>query len=221
MLASVLLSVAALSLPPATPCYSGNDPRETKGPTLHGDVDGDGRSDAIWTEAEWLDRWQCRASLHVRTAKETFVVPVEAQWEGGGVLAPPGLAGLVRLDRRPGLEIALVPNLGASTTLVTVYALRAHGLVRLEGPLFGHGGSVMNRSGVDCDRGRGALAVSTGASYRTATRRYAVVRRFYALRAGAFALRYTERYRVRENGLLRFPELANEAQPFPSCTVAS
>ena len=219
MLGPLVLSVAALALPAPSVCFSTDETRAARGPTLQGDIDGDGRTDVVWTEAEWLDARHCRASLHVETAKETFAVAVEPPWEDGGLFAPPDLAGLVRLDRRPGLEIALVPWMGASTTFATVYALRAHRLVRLEGPLFGYGGSVMNRSGVDCARLRGALVVSTGASFLPTRRRYRVVRRFYALHGDAFALKFKERYRVREGGLLRFPELADEIQPFPSCTA--
>lgn len=221
MLGPLILSAAALSLPPATPCYSVDDPIRTRGPTLHGDVDGDGQADTVWTRADWVGRLRCRASLHVRTAEGTFTLAVEPPSEDGGLLSPPGLAGLVRLDRRPGLEIALVPWMGASTTFVNVYALRARGPVLLKSPLFGHGGSVGNRSGVDCIRKRGAIVAATGASYARRGR-YRVERRFYGLRGDMFVLKFTERYRVSDyGGLSRFPELANELQPFPSCTVVS
>ena len=216
MLGSLVLSVAALALPAPSVCFPTDEKRAARGPTLRGDIDGDGRTDVVWTEAEWLDARHCRALLVVRVDDGIFRTPVASET---GLFAPPDLAGLVRLDRRPGLEIALVPWIGASTTFVNVYALRAHRLVRLEGPLFGHGGSVMTRSGVDCARLRGALVVSTGASFLATRRRYRVVRRFYALHGDAFALKFKERYRVREAGLLRFPELADEIQPFPSCTA--
>jgi hypothetical protein len=221
MLVSLLLTVAALSLPPATPCISYEDPPRTKGPSLEGDVDSDGRADTVWTRARWVSGARCRASLHVRTAVGDLAVAVQPASQGGSVLAPPGLAGLARVDRRPGLEVALVPWEGASTTFVVVYALRAGRLVRLKSPLFGHGGSVANRSGVDCVRKRGALVVSSSASYVSGGS-YRVVRRFFGLRRDAFVLKSTDRFRVPDyEALAGFPELANASQPFPSCTIVS
>jgi hypothetical protein len=82
----------------------------------------------------------------------------------GPLAAPPGLAGLVSLDRKRGLEIAVVIQVGASTTFVQVFSLRGRRLVGLDGPFLGQGGSVSHRSGVDCARKRGAILVSTQAS---------------------------------------------------------
>jgi hypothetical protein len=224
MLGSVLLSVMALLLPasPASAaseqrCYSYDDPPATHGPALHGDIDGDERSDAVRTRAKWLDEQHCRAFLVVRTAEDTLRAEVTSEF---ALYAPPRLAGLIRLDRRRGLEIALIPVVGASTWRIAVYALRAGRLVPLEGALFAHGGSVGNLTGVDCVRKRGSAVVSTSATYGPG-RKYRVVRRFYALHSHTFVLKFTERYRVPygDDVFVQFPELGDNIHPFPSCTV--
>jgi hypothetical protein len=200
-------------------CWNLDLKKHERSPTVEGPVDGDRHPDTIVAEVDWLDRRTCRVELVVSTRKGTFRTPVEAA-PGGTLLAPPGLLGLVELDRRRGAEIVLLVEAGASTGLVRVYGLQGRSLAALSPVLFGYAGSVMNRSGVDCTRKRGAVLVSSSATFADASRRYRVVRSFYGLRAGQLrplpAL--TERRSVRERGLARFPELARDA-PFPSCTV--
>ena len=219
MLGTLLVALVAVAAP-ATPCYSLDGSMSVRGPTLVGDVDGDGAPDTVRTEAEWVDAQTCRAGLVVETAHGVYRAAVLSD---GPLAAPPGLAGLVRLDRRPGLEVALVTWEGASTTFIQVFTLKRRQLALLDGPLLGHGGSVTHRSGVDCARRRGTILVSSQAALGPRGARYRVVRRFFALVSGSLVERpaLTERYRLREPGLGRFREFADQVHAFPSCTEAT
>jgi hypothetical protein len=185
---------------------------------LRGDVDGDRHFDTVTTEAEWLADDTCRARLVVETNRNVFRRHVDPL--SGLLIAPPGLAALVQLDRSPGLEVAVVIWRGASTAFLDVYGVRGNRLTRVTRDAFAYAGSVVNRSGVDCARKRGAVLVASQAEFRLGDERYHVRRVFYALRAGVLRRlpSLTERFRVRFTGILRFPELANQV-PFPSCTV--
>jgi hypothetical protein len=185
---------------------------------LRGDVDGDRRPDLVTTQARWLTGNTCRARLVVDTERDVFERRVDPL--SGVLIAPPGLAALVRLDRRPGLEIAVVIWRGASTAFLDVYGVRGNRLTRVSADAFPYAGSVVNRSGVGCARKRGALLVASEAAFKLDDERYHVGRVFYGLRAGDLRPfpSLTERSRVRYDDLGRFPELASEA-PFPSCTL--
>jgi hypothetical protein len=185
---------------------------------LRGDVDGDRRPDTVTTEADWVDGQTCRAWLVVETRRGVFRREIDALLEV--LVAPAGLAALVELDRRPGLEVAVVTWLGASTGFADVYGFRGRGPGRLNAETFSYAGSIVNRSGVDCVRRRGTLVVASDAEFRLEDDRYHVVRRFYALRAGVLRLlpTLTERARVGFARLSRFPEFA-ESVPFPSCAI--
>jgi hypothetical protein len=187
---------------------------------LRGDVDGDGRSDLVRTKAHWLSDQTCRARLIVETARRALARRIDALT--GLMIAPPGLAGLVNLDRRPGLEIATVVWQGASTGFVHVYGLRGAGLVKVNRETFDYAGSLVHLDGVDCVRKGPALVVDSGAIYRLSDNRYHVTRTFLGLRGGVLQPlpRLTEHHRVGVAGLNRFPELA-AMRPFPSCTVVA
>jgi hypothetical protein len=150
----------------------------------------------------------------------TRVLRLEIDASTGIMIAPPGLAGLVDLDGRPGLELAVVIWRGASTGFLQLYGVRAGTLAALAGGSFEYAGSIVHLSGVDCVRNRGAVLVSSSAEYGLDDDRYDVERRFYAFRSGSLqpVPALTERVSVRPSRLARYPELASPA-PFPSCTV--
>jgi hypothetical protein len=159
-----------------------------------------------------------RARLIVESARGVLTRRVDSLT--GLLIAPPGLASLVDLDRRPGLEIGVVVWLGASTGFVDVYGVRGRELVRMNREAFDYGGSLVHREGVDCMRTRSALVVASHAVYRLSDNRYHVTRTFLAIRGDVLQRvpRLTERHRVGYAGLTRFPEFAS-TQPFASCTV--
>jgi hypothetical protein len=138
----------------------------------------------------------------------------------GVLIGPPPVAALVRMAHKHSLVIALTTWKGASTGFVDLYAIHGHRLQHLNEALLGYGGSLVNLAGVDCASNRGAVLVSSTATYHVVDRRYHVHRKFYQRRSGTLELRtrLTERYRVRPARLDRFPELISQA-PFPSCTA--
>ncbi|MDP9265162.1 MAG: hypothetical protein M3O91_03440 [Chloroflexota bacterium] len=187
--------------------------------TLQGDVDADHRIDTVSTSARWLGDQTCRAWLTIDTSKGTYRRRIDPLF--GSLVAPPALAGLIRLGPGPRLDVAVVVMLGASTGFVDVYGLQGRELRRRSSEAFAHAGSVVNRdrAGVDCATERGARLVASLATFE-ADNRYHVQRTFYAVPAGALRTipGRTERTTVRFNGLNRYPESASQV-PFPSCAV--
>jgi hypothetical protein len=185
--------------------------------TLRGDVDADRRIDVISTSARWLGEQTCRAKLTIRTEHGTFRRRIDPLFES--LVAPPPLAGLIRLGHSQRLDVAVIVMLGASTGFVDVYHLHGRELGRESSEAFAYAGSVVNRAGIDCVRDRSARLVASSATFE-ADNRYHVERSFYALRAGTLRLlpARTERTTVRFTGLNRYPEFASQV-PFPSCTL--
>lgn len=199
-------------------CYAAAEVFPDEVRTLIGDVDGDRMPDTVRTRASWSDDETCRARLIADTG--TIVLRRGIDPSTGIMIAPPGLAGLVDLDGRPGLELAVVIWRGASTGFLQLYGVRAGTLSALASESFEYAGSIVHLSGVDCVRNRGALLVSSSAEYGLDDGRYDVERTFYALHGGSLqpVPALTERVSVRPSGLARYPELATPA-PFPSCTA--
>lgn len=210
-------AVTAVGVEPVR-CYDADEVFPDEVRALTGDVDGHGAPDAVRTRARWADPATCRARLIVDTGRR--VLRTEIEPSTGIMIGPPGLAGLVELDHRPGLEIAVVIWRGASTGFLLLYGVHAGALVPLASGSFEYAGSVVHLTGVDCVPNRGAVLVSSTADYDVEDGRYDVVRTFYASRAGSLrpVPALTEHRSVRPSRLGRYPELASPA-PFPSCTV--
>jgi hypothetical protein len=184
---------------------------------LAGDVDGDRTVDAVRTRASWWGPEACRVRLVVDTG--TSVLRRTIDPATGIMIGPPGIAGLVDLDRHRGLEVAVVVWRGASTGFLQLHGVKRGRLDALAADSFEYAGSVVHPSGVDCVRHRGAALVRSTAEYVLDDDRYHVERVFYAFRGGTLRRvpALTEHYRLRPAALGRFPELATPA-PFPSCT---
>jgi hypothetical protein len=221
MIAAVAVVGATASLPApsvaTTWCGSLADLFPDGVTSLQGDVDADHRIDTVSTSARWLGDQTCRAWLTIDTSKGTYRRRIDPLF--GSLVAPPALAGLIRLGPGPRLDVAVVVMLGASTGFVDVYGLRGRELRRKSSEAFAYAGSVVNHAGVDCTTERGARLVASFATFE-ADNRYHVERTFYAMRAGALRAipGRTERATVRFNGLNRYPEFASQV-PFPSCAV--
>jgi hypothetical protein len=215
------VAVVGATVSPPTPsgattwCGSAADLLPDGVTTLQGDVDADHQIDTVSTSARWLGDQTCRAWLTIETSKGTYRRRIDPLF--GSLVAPPALAGLIRLGPGPRLDVAVVVMLGASTGFVDVYGLQGRKLRRRSSKAFAYAGSVVNRAGVDCTTGHGARLVASLASFE-ADNRYHVERTFYAMRAGALRAIRTERTTVRFNGLNRHPEFASQV-PFPSCVV--
>jgi hypothetical protein len=151
---SLVLITTALVTPNAAGdpvrCYPMSDLFPDGLTRLRGDVDGDRRLDTVTTEARWFAGDACCTRLVVETEHGVFERRVDPL--SGMLIAPPGLAALVKLDRSPGLEIAVVIWRGASTAFLDVYGVRGKRLTRVSADAFAYAGSVVNRSGVDCAR---------------------------------------------------------------------
>jgi hypothetical protein len=221
LLVAVAVVGATVALPrpglAATWCTSLSDLLPNGVTTMHGDIDGDHRIDTVSTSARWLGERSCRARLTIETAHDTYRRRIDPLF--GSLVAPPALAGLIRLGPDAHLDVAVVVMLGASTGFVDVYGLHGRELRRKSSEAFAYAGSVVNRAGVDCTAERGARLVASLATFDQ-DNRYHVERTFYAVRAGALQVLpgRTERATVGFNGLNRYPEFASQV-PFPSCAV--
>jgi hypothetical protein len=151
-----------------------------------------------------------------RHGASTFRTEIDSL--SGSLLAPPALAGLVRLAPGHRLDVAVIVWLGASTGFVDVYGLRGRGIERVSPEVFAYAGSAVDRFGVDCVSGKGARLVVSSATYTE--RGYRVRRSFLSLRGDILvpSHRATERLTLGVRRLERLPEFAAQV-PFPSCTV--
>lgn len=191
---------------------------------MHGDLDGMGRSDAVWATAR-LRQGRCRYYLVASLGSAVSRIRVRGDRNYLGLVFQP--LALANIDTHKGLEIVALVGRGAADAFVQVFTIRHHRLVwmRVHGPAapagstFDAGGSVMDLAGVDCapHRPRGFILVSGASSNNTGTR-YQITRDYFVVAGTRFGrVGRTRHYTVPPRGLRRFPELGS--QPFASCTI--
>jgi hypothetical protein len=194
--------------------------------TLVGDVDGDGRRDRVGLRVAPRARLACGVLLVARTARGTQVArvrytPTETRPAGDVVrdFRFPLLNGLYRLDRRPGLEMVVTADEGASNSFPELFAIRSGRLLRLRPGLAGlpdgtisWGGFALASEGIDCDRG----LVRVTASFFS-RRSWRLTRTFY--RVGPRRLGFVRSERLRATPRLRrkYEREVSQLRPFPSC----
>ncbi len=195
---------------------------ERAGGTLSADVDGDGASEEIYLVLDDAASAGCRAFLVARGTTGTWAAPTQER----GVeyaLATPRLNAVVPVDTRPGAEVVVDVEQGASTQFVALFtfvdgALRrveAEGAPGLPGGLLPYGGSVGHIEATDCAPEAGAdVVVSTAAPLG---KDYELQRRFFALQGAELVpvADLDERQKVAAEEIASFPEFASG--PFGSC----
>jgi hypothetical protein len=208
-----------------------SSPCSVPGHPLTGDIDGDGTKDGVTITSQRRSRG-CSYTLLVRTTQGAARYDLGDRWP---VNAPrpdaPKLDVLVRLDKRPGLEIVADTWHGASTAFADVFALWGSHLVEMSGQLlplspfgraFAYAGSVGHENGVDCFGGAGSgIVVQSGAG--VSGDRLKLTRQFFRVSGRDFDLlpartqRISMPLRLTTGSELsrRYPEFAD--RPFPSC----
>jgi hypothetical protein len=196
-----------------------------KGQALHGDLDGDGRVDSVVVTASYSSPPRCVFHLVARFATgqasiaslppSCLDVPCmrEAHW--------PNVEALAAIDRRPGAEIAVTVNAGASTLFLGIYTVKSQKLVRMAIPhslqnTFAEFGSAARYDAVDC-LGRTTGRVVASDVWVAGARRVLVTRRFLRVVGMYFRVYRSVNYALR--GLPRFPEFSGRG-PFAHCLVA-
>jgi hypothetical protein len=186
---------------------------------MHGDVDGDGRRDAVYVKAR-RSSGRCRYWLLVDTGRVRHRKRLRRNtvWGGRDALRRyTRPVGLVRVDRVQGAEIALNRAAGAAVEALAFFTLRDHRLVRMaptgkRAPpdgLFGYAGSLSYLHGVDCvTKGSIIASAARPRDYETRRRKWWVVKRDSFLVSGRLLTwagreRRVVRYRRLEE---RFPE---------------
>jgi hypothetical protein len=185
------------------------------GAALHGDVNGDGRSETA--VIEYRGRQSCDFRL-VAGSLVARVRPELCEPAEGYAGSDPHVAVLAALDRRPGLEIVVQMGRGAHTDFADIWSVRNGKLHRFAGPQphISYGGSVGTGSHVvDCSGRPGILLLSTRV-YRRPAR---LVRIWY--RATGLRLRPIAKRVIRwpAEKAVPFREFGYP-QPFPTCAKA-
>ncbi|MDQ3974348.1 MAG: hypothetical protein M3276_08440, partial [Actinomycetota bacterium] len=170
-----------------------NEPRVVADPDHHqpgalsGDVDGDGGTDVVQLAVDQGGPEGCQAFLVVVTPSRRTSVPTGSTPQPPGAGGPlPRVHGLVDIGDRPGLEVVVDLEAGASTDILGVFTMGDGELepVTIAGErhvvaLFPYGGSVGHQDTVDCTSDGDMVTAS--ATIDDDGRFYRVERRFYRL----------------------------------------
>jgi hypothetical protein len=220
VVAAALVVLAAVGSTLAANGSESPDSR-TRGPVLHGDVDGDGRLDL--TVVEQRAPRTCRFRLVVRTDDGYLTAPVRpeiCQSKPSEVYSGPDphVDVLADVDGRTGLEIVVQLGHGAHTEFADIWAVRNGRLRRFSGPepQISYGGSVGTGSHVvDCARRPGVVLMST-LIYQTPSR---IVRVWYRTSELRFQRIRTRSIPWRATKSPTYQEFS-DPQPFPTCAKA-
>ena len=195
-----------------------------------GDLDDDGRSDRVQIVHEEAAPPGCGSFLIAITSEVTFSAPVDPAGEPRA-LEEPSILGVTDVDERPGDEVVMLLETGASTQFAGVFTLTTSGLERLtlegRGPgpfateesgaaLFPFGGSVGHVEAVDCAPA-GGIVMSAATPAGASAESYRVERRYFRSDGTRLVLdrSATEREVVEGLDLGNFPEF--RGSPFLSC----
>ena len=197
------------------------------GPTVTGDIDGDGFTDDIYIEVDRNSQPPCSAFVVGHTRGGDAAAPI---WELGsaGGLPTPRIHGLVDIDGDGASEVLVDEAMGASTQFVGAFTDSGGDLKRLApsekdaGPqeisgLFGYGGSVGHLEGVGCaaDGIVVSSAVPGTAPDEVADGIYVVDRRFFTLNEARLTLDHVEKRRLPAAEVQTLPEYSGG--PFANC----
>jgi hypothetical protein len=209
-------------------------PCSPRGPSLTGDIDGDGVSDLVNMTSRPDQARGCRYGLVVDTGRGARRysfgnrIPPQTTWPDA-----PRLNSLIRLDDRSRLEIVVDAMSGASTVFAEVFSIAGGKLVEMRreaqplglnrGRAFSYAGSVVNETGVDCFGGAGSGIVVASGATESGRRHLNVTRKFFRVDRTRFhRLRgrtewiQSRAIRPTDNLAEKYPEFAG--RPFPSCS---
>jgi len=180
---------------------------------LLGDVTGDARRDRVSLVGHWQERYGCRYSLVVDSRRGRFSLRLREGLLEAPRVSPEAriadLRGLARIDRRPGAEILVTLDRGASSSGVGVYTVRSGRLQSMRIPgrytegLFWEAQGLLYGGVADCWRGpANGLVIS---SYRelSGRRLWDVDRTLFRVGGVRFHLLWHRRYFRTRKG---FPE---------------
>lgn len=230
-----MLGALALLLASACPSVSAAGSLPTVGPTLRGDVDGDGRRDRVTITYAPRAPTICGFFTVARTASGDRASRLSVHDEKVGRAGDyakwyrePTVMALVAVDRRPGLEVLVRLWHGASTVGGALVTARGSRLVpmRLGGRRDAQwvwGGGVIGHSAIDCayGRARGFIVINGGWVERDGT--FAEWRALYRAEGTTFRLlrRQVRRNpRPGETWRTDIPEVGG-INPFGRCTIVS
>ena len=165
-------SASPAGLPAAAPSASAAASAAANGlalrrPALDGDVDGDGKTDAVSTTTQAV-------SVRLSASGRTVTAPVQAAW------AAPAVSGVHDVDRDGRAEVFVKTGQGASTAFYTAYRFDGTSLrvlqLRGQSASLGAGGSATHGDGFRCTQD-GRLVVtqalsSDGSSYTVTAATY-------------------------------------------------
>lgn len=188
------------------------------GGELRGDVTGDGTDDDVYLLRDTQGEPGCTDLLFVET--EEAVLASELSDGRQYALVQPRLTGLASIDRRPGVEIVVDLEQGASTQFVGLFTAVEGDLERVRLPdeggladLFPYGGSVGHIEASDCG-GNGTVVVSIATPNRD---EYEVQRSVYRFQGAELLIdqKASEKIRVAAEEIQDLPEY--RSPPFGSC----
>jgi len=197
--------------------------REPRHNALRGDVNGDGRPDAVAIVRVRAAPDRCAAFLVVKALRRTLARPLR----GNAVPGVPRLNGLASIV--PGrLHIVVTTWQGASTGFARVFAIRDGRILPLAAPTgdgtFPYDGSVTHFNGVDCavQPTSNDIVASGYFEKGAAGPPFGFVRHVYSVRTDQFRedrlVRAYSRTGTANWDLSRTPfDELREPQPFPSC----
>ncbi len=204
------------------------DPARQIGPSLEGDVDGDGITDSVSLAFDPAAPEGCAAFVAVDFVEGIAAAPV---WEVGpeGGLPQPRLHGLTDIDGQPGDEVLVDEAAGASTQFVGAFAFvdgdleritAAEGITDQPGAfedLFPYGGSVGHVEAAGCVGDRIVVSVATPSSEQDEASEgiYLVKRHIFVVEDAELEEVETDRAEVPIDQLDRFPEFSSS--PFGNC----
>lgn len=188
--------------------------------SLTGDVTGDGVDDTVHLVRDPKAEIGCRDFLVVEAGEGTFVTSV-SDGDTEPALSEPRLQGGALVDGKPGTEILVLMETGASTQFLGMFTMFEERLTRVRlqprpdhGDLFPYGGSVGHIEASDCGAEEGEVIVSLATPVRN---RYEVIRTIYRF-DGPRLLRdaeASERVVVAPARVQSLPEF--RSSPFGSC----
>jgi hypothetical protein len=183
-------------------------------------VTGDGVEDVVYLVREPEAPPGCRDFIVVEEENGVHVTPL-ADGAREPALPQPRLEGLALVDSRPGAEILIAMEAGASTQFLGMFTMGEGQLVRVQvepiteyGDLFPYGGSVGHIEASDCGDDEGVVVVSIATPLRA---RYEVRRSVYRFSGPRLVLdaAASERIVVAAARVPALPEF--HSSPFGSC----
>jgi hypothetical protein len=208
--------VGGVALIAIAAAFGGSDQWHSRGKTLHGDITGDGKAEAVVVEQRGR---RCEFRLAAGSSTARLRLEMCRQKPSELIDGPdPHVAALVNLDRHPGLEVVVQLGHGAYMEFADVWTSRDGALRRYDGsePHLSYGASVGTGGHVVGCGSRAGVVLISDRSYPPHGR---IVRRWYRAQDLRLKLIRTKTIRWNSEHAPPFPEF-RAPQPFPTCARA-